>query len=271
MRLQTKARDCLYLNWALPRELLPPPPPPLRYEVHRWNDADFVFASALLFRFDGLHPPALPFLRVSYPQMNLRLYVEDDDSLPAVLFVRMMVPFWVVPLSRILGRQPAQAGRFDYPPLTSGLGDPDDFAGEEPPAVDDLRWSLRGGPWRGGRLEVRGRLASPRLGEGPDLGGWRRTVDYVRRRPVGYVSWDGRLRSLRKSHPSVPVWPLDVEVGACDLLEGTFRGVGTDTWCAPHSAWLCPEIPFHFEIGRPELLPSLARPRNRTVAVPDGV
>ena len=277
MRLGTRARDCLYVNWAVPRSDVPEPPSPLRYEVHEHDGEEVVLASALLFRFSGLHNRALPFLRISYPQLSLRLYVIDGDGTPAVLFVRVVVPYWVVPVSRLFGRQPALGGSFSYPEPSAdaassaddleaiaealsgnGDGSPDGTVTED----GEWLWSLK----RRGRLEVRGRLAAPSKGAGPDLGGWKRTVDYVRRRPVGYVHWDGRLRRLKKSHGTVPVWPLAVEIGQADMLCAAFPRVDPEVWKAPHSSWLCPEIPFTFEVGRPKLLPSL--PHRRRVAAP---
>lgn len=271
MRLGTKARDCLYLNWALPRQAVPEPPPSLRYEVHQAGGDEFVFASALLFRLEGLHSPSLPFLRISYPQLSLRLYVTDADGTPAVLFSRIVVPYWVVPVSRFLGRQPAQGGFFSFPEPSfdtasgaSGNGD-----GSRVGTVSEdgeWIWSLQ----RRGRLEVRGKVASPRVGPGPDLGGWQRTVDYIRRRPLGYVQWDGGLRSLTKSHPTVPVWPMAVDLDATEMLQSSFPRVEAGIWTRPHSAWLCPEIPFTFEVGRPLLLPALPARRRVVAPVADG-
>ena len=95
--LQTTVRDCLYLNWALPAESLPEPPAPLRYQLHLWQGRYWVFASALLFHQDALHLTALPRLRFGYPQLNVRLYMLDEDGVPSVLFRRMLMPAWVVP------------------------------------------------------------------------------------------------------------------------------------------------------------------------------
>lgn len=277
MRLGTKARDCLYVNWAVPRDSVPEPPRPLRYEVHEADGEEYVFASALLFRFQGLHNRSLPFLRISYPQLSLRLYVTGADGTPAVLFVRVVVPYWVVPVSRLLGRQPAHGGFFSYPEPSDDAAASAGFDDGAPAgngqglggnADDDGQWVWR--LHRRGRLEVRGKIASPRLGPGPDLGGWQRTVDYVRRRPVGYVHWDGRLRSLKKSHGTVPVWPLAVELGEVDVLRTAFPGVDPAVWKTPHSSWLCPEIPFTFEVGRPKLLPALSAGRRVATPVADG-
>ena len=247
MQLRTKALDCLYLNWALPRDVAPPLPPGLRYEVHTWRDGEWVFVSALLFRLAGLHLRSLPFLRLSYPQMNLRVYVLDEQGRPSVLFRRMMVPFWVAPVSRFLARQPATSARLRFPPLADR---PDSGA---------RTWRID----RGRRFEVSARPGSPLFGQGPDLGSWQSTVDHFRQRPRGYVYLGGRLRSLRTFQPRLDVVPLAVDLHAVDLLaEGLTPGHG-ELWQSPHSAWLCPEIPFGFEVGRPIALPL---PRRRVPA-----
>ena len=103
-------------------------------------------------------------------------------------------------------------------------------------------------------------LSSPHLGHGPVLGNWDATVDYFRRRRRGYVLWNGgALRSITRSHPSVAVWPLRAEVTAAGLLAETFPGAAPERWCEPHSAWLCPEIPFEFQVGEPKTTSLAAR------------
>ncbi len=239
MQLRTLATDCLYLNWALPLDSAPTLPRPLRYELHRFKESDWVFASALLFRHSGLQLKTMPFPRVSYPQMNLRLYVLDGAGMPAVLFLCMLVPPWVVPVSRFVGRQPAAAAGFSYP------------APSRQPHQESWSWSI----WRGRRLEVAARLASPQVGDGPPLGSWERTVDYFRNRRLGYVEWDGRLRAIKTAHPAAEVWPLAVEIGEVDLVGHCLADVEAGVLKSPHSAWLCPEIPFIFELGKSMVLP----------------
>jgi hypothetical protein len=111
MILRTLVRDCLFLNWALPAQLLPSPPVPLRYDTLRAQGEDWVFASAVLFRQVGLRLPHFPLVRLSYPQFNFRVYVLDGEGVPSVLFWRMLVPTWVVPGARLLGRQPVGRAR----------------------------------------------------------------------------------------------------------------------------------------------------------------
>ncbi len=248
MRLSTNARDCLYLNWAIPLDAAPTLPRELSYEVHRWRDQDWVFVTALLFRFIGLHARALPFFRLSYPQMNLRIYVQDVSGARSVLYVRTLVPFWVLPMSRVAGRQPASAGRFNYP------------SPSDDPEVGGWSWSLRNRH----ALEVTAKIAAPLLGEGPDLGGWARTIEYFQQRRKGYAMWEDRLRSVNKSRATPEVWPLAAEVQTAEVLAEAFPTLAPDHWSVPHSSWLCPEIPFQFEVGKPRLmsLPS----RHRMVA-----
>lgn len=233
MNLRTRALDCLYLNWALPRDAAPDLPAPVRYELHEWEGEEYVFGSALLFRLSGLRLETVPFLRLSHPQMNFRLYVLDEDDQPAVLFRRMLVPWWAVPASRLLGRQPASSARFRYPQPSRKTGS------------DRWSWSIQ----RGSRLEVEGKVASPRFGPGPRLGTWEATVDYFRQRQRGYVEWDGALRPIRTPRASAEAWPLSVEVRSPDLVAECCAGVEPSVWSQPHSAWLCPEIPFVFDLG----------------------
>ena len=248
--LRTTVRDCLYLNWALPAESLPAPPAPLRYQLHSWQGRDWVFASALLFHQDSLHFSALPLLRFGYPQLNLRLCVLDDEGIPSVLFRRMLMPSWVAPGMRLMTRQPASRARLDFPR----------------PSRD-----VNGGPWhwraerrRRGHLEVKAWQDSPALGEGPRLGSWESAVRYFQERPRGYALASGALHRISAKHPPVPVWPLKAEVEADGLLPSLFELPAGTHWPGLHSAWLCPEIPFVFELGLvlrvPAAPPVLAQP-----------
>jgi uncharacterized protein YqjF (DUF2071 family) len=264
MMLQMTVRDCLYLNWALPADVLPAPVPPLRYQVHSWQGRDYVFASALLFHQDAVHFSALPILRFGYPQLNLRLYVLDGEGVPSVLFRRMLMPTWVVPGVRLITHQPAVRARLDFPRPSQRVGD---------------------GPWlwkveRGGSLEVRAWQDSPRIGEGPRIGTWEQTVRYFYERPRGYVESAGALHRIEARHPPVATWPLRVELSGDDLLDrllllngadGTNGKTGAVAWPGLHSAWLCPEIPFVFELGlvpKVQVAPSMPQPAAGRVVSP---
>lgn len=232
MKLRSHVRDALYLNWALPAAALPPPPPPLRYQ--RFGDAgeERVFATALLFRHRGVHLPHLPLVRFSYPQLNLRLYATDGDGVPCVLFLDMLMPWWVGPAVRWVAKQPASAARFAYPRPS---GEPD---------AEAWRWRVT----QGGRLVVVARRGAMTGGDGPDLGSWNETVRFFRDRPRGYLVAGRRLRRIETEHPPVAIWPLRAEVEEDSLLERALPLGGDGAWPGLHSAWLCPDIPFVFEL-----------------------
>lgn len=234
MLLRTVVRDCLYANWALPRERLPALPEGLRYELHDAGGGRYGFVSALLFHQSGLRLSSVPWVRVSHPQLNLRLYVVDADGVPSVLFCALYVPRWVLPLAKMTGQQGLARGSFRYPRPSS------DAAAES--------WN-----WRAtarGCLELAGGPGVEAIEAGPDLGSWQRTCDYFRRRDRGYVVVGRRLRRLETSHSKVAVWPMKLEVLDDSLLR---RGLGLESgveWPRLHSSWLCPEIPLSFEVGR---------------------
>jgi hypothetical protein len=232
MILQTVVRDCLYLNWALPASSLPVPPAPLRYDEQPWKDGAVVFASALLFRQDRMHLPKIPLVHLSYPQFNLRLYVMDDDEVPSVLFRTVLVPGWVVPSMRVVADQPAQSGHFDYPRPS------------ETPEAGPWRWQVR----REGELRVVARQAAPCAGAGPSLGSWERLTRFFSRRRRGYFEGPSGLKRVDASHDASAFWPLAVEVEGDSLLDACLPLAGA-SWPAPHSAFLCPEIPHVFVLG----------------------
>lgn len=235
MKLRTVVRDCLFLNWALPKADLPKPPGGLRYQSHDWHGAEHVFASALLFHQDAVRWNAFPFLRLSHPQLNVRLYVLDAEGVPAVLFLRELMPRWMASGVRLLARQPAVGARLDFP---------------RPSRQADA------GSWRwradlGGPLSVHAWVHAPQLGDGPRLGTWPETVRYFQDRPRGYAQRDGTLLRVDASHPSTDaVWPLavDIEEGGALLAPSLAGGNGL------HSSWLCPEMPFSFAF---DLLPKV--------------
>jgi hypothetical protein len=238
MQLRMTVRDCLYLNWALPAEALPEPPAPLRYQMHTWEGRDWVFASALFFHQDAVRLAALPRLRVGYPQFNLRFYVLDREGTPSVLFRRMLMPGWVAPGVRLVSHQPAVAARLDFPRPSADLGE---------------------GPWRwcvksGGSLEVRAwrdMSAVPGVDAGPRLGSWDDTVRYFQIRPRGYAeNSGGRLRRIDARHPAAMAWPLRAELSGEEMLPQLFcLPEMAFPWPPLHSAWLCPEVPFAFELA----------------------
>lgn len=229
MKVRSTLRDCLYLNWALPLSSLPEPPAPLSYEVHEDAGRKLVFASAVVFRHQGLHLEALPLPRLSHPQANFRLYVQDGQNVPSVLLRRMLVPAWVLPAAW-LNRQPMTAAQFELPARVARAGS------------DSWRWCVGAGS----RLAVEARLGSPMAGSGPRLSSWDATVTYFRHRPRGYILRRGRLSRIDAAHPRVEAWPLQAEI-----LEGGLaaEALGVSELAPLHSAFLCPEVPMSFELA----------------------
>jgi len=232
MRLRTLVRDALYLNWAVPAEALPEPPDPLRYQLREHEGRDWAFASALLFRNRGVHLPHFPLVRLSYPQLTLRLYARDGDGTPCVVFREMLMPGWVGPAVRLVAQQPVSWARFDYPELSRD--------------VEEGTWRWRVA--RDGELVVTARRGAPPVGVGPRLGGWDETVRFFRDRPRGYATTNGRLRRIETEHPDVAVWPVAAEVTDASLLARLLPLGGDGAWPPLHSAFICPSIPFVFAL-----------------------
>lgn len=247
MKFETQLRDCLFLNWALEAGSLPEPPASLRWERHPGEGGDYVFASALLFRQAGLRWSALPQPRLSYPQLNLRLYVLDEEDVPSVLFLMMLVPSWVLPAARWMARQPAESARFKYP--APGRGQDEGSA-----------WRVS----RQGDLRVTTRVGAPSMGKEPDMVSWPSLVDRLRQRKRGYTSSGSGLRRVEARQPRVEVVPVHAELERCDLLPDLIGGSEIH-WPELHSAWFCPCLPYIFEVG-----PSLVVPVPRRRAAPLG-
>jgi hypothetical protein len=240
MLLRTVARDCLFLNWALPLSVLPDPPPRLRYQVHAWQGESWVFASAVFCHHGGVHLEPLPRLRISYPQLDLRLSVFDGDGIPSVLYCRMLMPAWVVPWVRLVTRQPASAAHLE---CAQPARHPD---------ASSWTWRVE----RGGRLEVRARLAAPQLGEGPVLGSWDRVLRYFHERPRGYAAGLTMLHRVDSEVVPGAAVPLAVEIEGEQQLPRLFGLPEEIAWPRLHSAWLCPEMPFSVELGFALKLPA---------------
>jgi hypothetical protein len=150
----------------------------------------------------------------------------------------MLVPAWVSPAARLLGRQAARAASFRYPRPS------------DDPGAEAWRWEVR----RGGALAVTARRAAPAAGAGPKLGSWEATVRYFRDRRRGYAEVGDRLRRIETEHPPAAVWPVAAELTDASLLARCLPlaaegGDGDGGWPPLHSAWLCPEIPLVFEFG----------------------
>ena len=217
--------DCLYLNWALPRSMLPEAPEPLRYDVREWQGGEVVFASGLLFRHRRLRFRFIPLARVSYPQFQLQLCTIDEDGTPSVLIRSILLPVWVAPGARWIADQPARTADFSYPEAGSSVSGP-------------RRWEV----WRNSALVVDAEPGSPKTGGGPRLGTWERTVKYMCRRPVAYAIGARGLHHLSFEGRADNVMPMKAVVEKSDLLN---RCLGTELeapWPELHSAWLCPPM-----------------------------
>ncbi len=233
MILQATVRDCLSVNWAVPCEALPELPGGLRPEVHEEKGERRVFVSLSCFRQEGLHHELAPWLALSYPQCNVRVHVRDRDDVAAVFFLRMLVPAWVVTGARLVGHQPVRAALLDFPAAGEALG------------AGPWRWRVDGG--RALSLEAEPGAGVP--GPGPDLGSWQRVVAHFRERPRGYAVQGGRLRRVEAVQPPVEHVPVRVTMSRHELLGTALPGVDEMLWSWPHSAFLCPRVPFLFELG----------------------
>ncbi|MEM8960265.1 MAG: DUF2071 domain-containing protein [Acidobacteriota bacterium] len=228
MKLRTRARDCLYINWALPHEAAPLLPSPLRYETHEADGRSWVFVTALLFRMSGLRVRALPGLRLGYPQINVRLYVIDGDGVAATLFYRTLAPWWAVPPLRFVVRRPAVPARLEFPRSRVFVDH------------DEARWAAEK---HGRLLSLRARLGMQSAGPGPSFGSWPGTVSYFHSRLRAYSTTASGVRRVHTARPQSEVEPVIVEPEHTGLLASFFRH---DEWDQPHSAWLCPELPLRF-------------------------
>lgn len=234
MQLKTLVQDCLYVNWALPSERLPRLPAPLRYDLHAVDGGGQCgFVSALLFRQKGLRMTAVPWMKLTYPQLNLRFYVLDDHGEPSVFFGTMMVPPWVAPLARVAGQPFFGPGLLDYPRPSRQREAP------------SWRWRATAR----GTLLLAARQAAPRAQPQPAIGSWESTCDYFRRRDRGYVRAGAGLRRIETTHAPTTLWPMAVDVHRDSLLRRLLDFPAGEPLPEVHSAWLCPEMPLHFSLA----------------------
>ena len=228
MNLRSVLEDCLYLNWALPREALPDPPPTLRYDLRDWEGGETVFASALFFRQRGFRLNYLPLVRLSYLQCQLQLCTLDRDGTPSVWIQSVLLPGWVAPGARWLAGQPARSAVLSL----------DSAGGARAGAYARWRVTCRG------ELAVTTEPASPAVGAGPVLGGWQRTVSYFSQRPVAYSLGSRGLRRIELTCEEVEVWPVRADIDDDGLLAACLglEGPGGEPVPEPHSAWICPPM-----------------------------
>lgn len=236
MIYETSLADALFVNWAVPAESLPTPPEPLRLERVLDGGVDFAFVTVVLFRQRGLRLAAMPWPRLSFPQCNLRIPVRDGDGAAAVWLLKELVPAWVVPLARGLGREPVSAAIFDV---------------RSTPGAGEWRWSIHAG--RALSVAARPGAAPARR---PRVGEWAETVGFFRDRPRAYVGGPERRR-IETAHPSVEGVPMIVEPAVCDWLAIHLPAVEHPLWDRPHSAFLVPAARLTFAVDR-AVVPAVA-------------
>jgi uncharacterized protein YqjF (DUF2071 family) len=198
---------------------------------------DVAFVSALLFRQEGLRLQRVPLPGLSYPQCNVRTYVFDGEGVPSVLFWRELVPGWVVPGARLLGKQPASSATFEYPEPSRSPDEP------------GWRWQVKSGE----RLVVRASRGAGVIGDGPRFASWGAMVEHLRQRSRGYALSHTGLQQVVATHGEVAVWPLRAEVEDEALVRASIPG--TPKLPPLHSAWLCPEIALAFELAGEPVMP----------------
>ena len=230
MILHTVIQDCLWLNWAVPEEALPPVPKPLAYDVCKTPEGGFVFVSARLFRQHGLGS-GMKLPGVSYPQCLLQACALDGDGLECTWIFSVLLPNWLATSVRWVAGRPARGARLDYP----AAGDPG-CRGE------DWRWSVR----RGSALAVEASLLNSPPGAGPSLGSWEETLAYFRRQRLEYVRVRGKWRRVEVDRSSTAAVPVTARVLEGGLVIESLGGLPASL--PPlHSSWLLPTVNISFE------------------------
>jgi len=224
---ETLLVDALYVNWAVPVDRLPEPPPPLALETVVDGAATLGFVTLVLFRHRGLHDQRLPWLRLEFPQCNLRLPSRDADRVASVWLLRQLVPAWVVPFGRLIARQPVSGAvlRDEH-----GAG----------PA--EQRWEIAAGQ----QLVLSARASGAQVG-GAGFGDWEKLVAFFRERPRGYVQNGAGLRRIEAAFDHAAGLPCSVEVERADWLAERLPGVAPEAWSAPHSAFVVPATRLELE------------------------
>ena len=112
---------------------------------------------------------------------------------------------------------------------------------------------------RDAALRLTASRAAPETTGGPVIGSWSETVDYFRQRPRGYVLSSGELHPVETTQQPVQLWPLRVSVQDPGLVIDSLGISDMPGWPLLHSAWLCPEVPYEFELSTETLRESLSR------------
>lgn len=227
MLFRSEVRDALWVNWALPRSVLPALPPPLVADTLGTGDGEVGFASLVLLRHVGLRHAGIPWPRLSFPQCNFRLLVRDEERVASVFFLRELMPAWAVPIARGIGRLPASAA------ILRVTGD----------AAGEIQWTIAAGR----KLALAARPGAP-APPAPLPGNWPETVAFFRERPRGYVASGSRLSRLSAEHPGAAGIPMQVDLIETGWLEARMPEVEASIWQRPHSAFLIPSIALTFAV-----------------------
>jgi hypothetical protein len=214
------------VNWSVPASALPELPRALAPERALEAGESFAFVTLVLFRQRGLRAAAVGWPRLSFPQCNLRLLVRDRERVPAIWFVRQLVPAWVVPLARGLGGQPAAAAMFDVRSTPEG----------------EWHWKVHAGS----PLVVHAHSAPPVSGS-PRLGNWSDTVAFFHDRRRGYLP-GRRPRRVETVHPKIVALPMAAEVERPEWLVRQLPEVPAERWRSAHSAFLVPSARLSLEL-----------------------
>lgn len=238
MRFETELTDALYVTWCVPAAALPSLPWPLTFDTVERDGRACGFVTLVLFRQTGLRRPRIPWLRLSFPQCNLRIPVRDAERRASILLLRELVPAWVVPIARAIAKQPVSGALLDYP----------DRPGPEP-----TRWRVRAG--RTLALEVR-------AGAGIEpFAGWEERVRFLRDRQRAYALRQGVLRRTEATHEGGAALPAAVRVESAEWLAGELPAVPLERWGAPECSFLVPSSQLAFELQP-------VRPRSAEARVP---
>ncbi len=225
VRFETELTDALYVTWSVPSSALPQLPAALTLDTVSREGGSFGFVTLVLFRQSGLRRPRIPWLRLSFPQCNLRVPVRDTERCASILLIRELVPAWVVPIARAIAKQPVSAGLLRFP---------------EQPGADLARWHVQAG--RALTLEVR--AGDPAGG----LTGWEERVRFLRDRRRAYVLRAGVLRRTEATHEGGAAVPVSVRVESADWLAGELPAVPAASWAAPVCGFLVPSSQLAFEL-----------------------
>ncbi len=232
MKLCTRARDALHLNWAVPQASLPEPPRPLRLQTLEVDGQRCGFVSAVLFWHEAERHSLWSMLHVPHPELHLRFAVLDGEGLPGTFLWREMAPFWAQAGLWLAGRS-GRSARFSYPRSLS-----------EPGGEASWRWRVAGE----GPLAVTARLGSGSAAA--PFHSFDEVVAFFCRRRF-YVGGRYGLERSDVSRVKGAPWPLSVEMEEDGLLRRLF---GPADWPGLHSAFLCAEASLVFELaGVPEI------------------